>query len=133
MRLCFLLFFFMLSGCVRHVSNVQTDVRRDAESYTMAACLAYQEHPYLKDQGDAWASAVVQGSQLTIDAIAEISEAVRQEVAKGEMAVIRSEAKGVGSKEVPTLYCFEITDKPLIRATIDNLVSATERGVTFRK
>jgi len=132
-RLCFFLFLLIVSGCARHSNDLQTSVYRDMEGYAIASCLAYQEHPYLKDQGDAWASAVVQGSQLTIGAMIEISDAVRQEVAKGEMAMIRNEAKGVGSKEMPIRYCVEITGKPLIRATIDNLFFATEREVMFRK
>jgi len=116
---------------------VQTDVYRDMEGYAIASCLAYQEHPYLKDQGDAWASAVVQSSQLTIDVMTEISAAVRQEMAKGRMPMMRSElniAQGKDpSKALPILYCVEMVDAPLVRAAIEDAVSVTERWLKFRQ
>jgi len=137
MKLCFFFLFLILSGCSRHTSDVQVDVHRDAENYAIAACLADQEHSYLKDQGDAWASAVVQGSQLTIEAIEGISTAVRQEAEKGLMPMMRSElniAQGKDpSKALPILYCVEMVDTPLVRTAIEDAVFMTERWLKYRK
>jgi len=122
----------MLSVCARY-DDIKTDVRRDAESYAIAACLANQKHPYLKEQGDAWAGEVVQGSQLTIEAMAEISEVVRQEIAKGGMPVAYSELGDERDRTMPILYCVEITENSLVRASIENAISVTERWLNIGK
>jgi hypothetical protein len=40
-------------------------VLRDVEGYVIASCLAQQSEPYLKDQGDGWASVVIQRGAST--------------------------------------------------------------------
>jgi len=122
----------MLSGCARY-DDIQTNVRRDAESYAMASCFFYQKHPYLKEQGDAWAGTIVQGSQLTIDAMEEIYTAVRQEIAKGKMPVAYSELGDERDRTMPVLYCVEIADNSLICTAIENAVFVTERWLRYRK
>lgn len=105
------------------VSAPRPQVLRDVESYAIASCLVVQSQPYLRDQGDAWASVVVQRMKGDLDALTGVAEQVKQEVAKGEMAVMRDEAQP-GDKALPLLYCGEIIDKPAVRAAIRKAVAA---------
>lgn len=91
---------------------------RDAESYAIASCFANQSHAYLKDQGDAWASVIVQRSQIRPDALADIALQVKAELRKGNMAMMRDETRPQQDKSLPLLYCGEIIDLPAIRKAI---------------
>src|SRR6185436_9376363 len=77
----------MSTACAADRSAVELDV----EGYAIASCLAAQDQPYLKDQGDGWASAIIQRSKGAPDAFVAVGTAVKAELAKGDMAVIRSE------------------------------------------
>ena len=114
-----------VSGCMTMLpANVfaRDKVRRDVESYAIASCLAYQQQPYLKDQGDGWASAVVQRSKGDINAFTAVAAAVKTEVAKGDMAVIRNEAGPEPDKTLPIAYCVELLDTPSIHAAIEKAI-----------
>lgn len=116
---------FALSGCLTSIpANVyaQDKVRRDVESYAIASCLVYQKEPYLKDQGDGWASAVVQRSKGDIAALTAVAAAVKTEVAKGNMAVIRSETDKSPDKALPVAYCVEIIDTPSVHSAVEKAV-----------
>lgn len=102
----------------------RTDVLRDAESHAIASCFTYQSEPFLKDQGDAWASVVVQRAKGNIEVLAAIAASVKAEVSKGDMAVVRNESEPGKDKAAPVLYCGEIIDKPAVRAAIQKVVAA---------
>jgi hypothetical protein len=97
---------------------------RDVESYAIASCLVNQAQPYLADQGDAWASVIVQRMKGDLEVFAGVAEQVKLETAKGEMAVVRSEAEPGTDKALPVLYCSEIIDEPAVRAAIHKAVAA---------
>jgi hypothetical protein len=63
----------------------------DVEGYAIASCLANQSQTHLKDQGDAWASTIVQRMRESVEVFADIAEQVKRENAKGDMAIIRYE------------------------------------------
>jgi hypothetical protein len=109
------------------VGEPRLQVLRDVESYAIASCLVSQAQPYLKDQGDAWASAVVQRMKGDLDALAGITEQVKLENAKGEMAVVRDETGPGRDKTLPVLYCSEIIDRPAVRAAIQTAVATLQR------
>ncbi|WP_349263243.1 hypothetical protein [Steroidobacter sp.] len=100
------------------------EVVRDVEGYAIASCLVNQSEPYLKDQGDAWASVIVQRMKGDLEVFANIAERVKLETAKGDMAVVRTEAEPGTDKALPVLYCSEIIDKPPVRAAIEKAVAA---------
>jgi hypothetical protein len=97
-------------------------VQRDVEGYAIASCLASQDQPYLKDQGDGWASVIVQRGKGGLEALTAVAAAVKAELAKSVMAVIHSEEGPVKDKPLPVMYCSEIIDKPTVRAAINNAV-----------
>ena len=114
-------------GCTASVNTIgspRPHVLRDVEGYAIAVCLMNQTQPYLKDQGDAWASVIVQRMRGNPDILAGVAEQVKSENAKFAMAVIRSETGPGKDKTLPLLYCYEIIDRPLIRAAIQKAVDA---------
>ena len=129
MRACFVLLAALLGGCAQDAEKIggpRQQVLRDAEGYVVASCLAFQSQPYLKDQGDAWSSVIVQRMKGNLDVLASLADQVKREIAKGDMAVIRQETgKGI-DKALPILYCSEMIDRPSVRAAIQNAVLQLE-------
>jgi hypothetical protein len=127
MRVVFLLLGLAAVGCATKADTdgaPRPEVLRDVEGYAIASCLVNQPQLYLKDQGDAWASVIIQRMKGDLDIFAGIAEQVKRENAKGEMAAIRDEAKPGTDKTLPVLYCSEIIDKPAVRAVIQKAVEA---------
>lgn len=121
MRLAWFLFGLLVAGCTPPPDNLgalRPAVLRDVEGYAIASCMTMQDEPYLKDQGDAWASVIVQRMKGSLDALSGVAEQVRREQAKGDMAMIRNEAGPEPDKPLPLLYCGEIIDRPSVRAAI---------------
>lgn len=133
MRAALLIFCLAAAGCAAKVDplgSARPEVLRDIEGYAIASCLAIQNQPYLKDQGDAWAAVIVQRMKGNLDNLVEIFEQVKNENGKGEMAVIRDEATPGGDKMLPVLYCNEIVDRVAVRAAIQKAVAALNHAYT---
>jgi hypothetical protein len=127
MRIAMLLLALVAVGCTTKTDTIGSPrpvVVRDVEGYAIASCLVNQSEPYLKDQGDAWASVIVQRMKGDLEVFAGLAEQVKLETAKGEMAVVRNEAEPGSDKALPVLYCSEIIDKPAVRAAIQKAVAA---------
>lgn len=125
MRVALLLLGLTVVSCApRHstVATPRTEVLRDVEGYAIASCLTIQTQPYLKDQGDAWASVIVQRAKGSLDVLTGVAEQVKRENAKGNMAVIREEEGQGKDKLLPVLYCGEIIDRSSVRAAIQKAV-----------
>lgn len=127
-RVILLLLCLTAAGCATRSPHgtERPDVLRDAQGYAIASCLTHQPQAFLKDQGDAWASAIVQRMKGDVEALSGIAEQVARETASGEMAVIRSELSPTTDKPLPLLYCGEIIDKPAVRQAIQRAI--TELG-----
>lgn len=100
----------------------RTTLQRDVEGYAIATCLSHQNEPYLRDQGDAWASVVVQRSHGDVELLHPVQEAVEAELKKGHVAAIYQENDPRHSKTVPVLYCAEIIDEAEVRSAIDTAI-----------
>lgn len=127
MRIAMLLLGLAVAGCATKVDTIgspRPEVVRDVEGYATASCLVNQSQPYLKDQGDAWASVIVQRMNGDLEVFAGVAEQVKLETAKGDMAVVRNEAEPGSDKALPVLYCSEIIDKPTVRAAIQKAIAA---------
>lgn len=126
-RVIMLLLCLVVVGCTARVDTIgapRPEVLRDVEGYAIAVCLISQNQPYLKDQGDAWASVIVQRMRGNSDVLAGLVEQVKRENEKGEMAVIRNETGPDKDKILPLLYCYEIIDRPSVRAAIQKAVAS---------
>ncbi len=99
-------------------SNVREPLQRDIEGYAIASCFATLDDPRLKDQGQAWAGAIVQRSRGPIEPFIAIFEAVKAEMARIPMAMGRDESNPMVPKPMPVLYCAELIDAPAIRASL---------------
>ena len=113
-----------VAGCATsvNVGAPRPEVLRDVEGYAIASCLNNQADPALKDQGDAWASVIVQRAKGNLDSFTDLGEQVKRECATGDMAVMRDEANPREGKALPVLYCAEIIDSPPVRAAIQKAV-----------
>lgn len=122
MRLHFLLpVVIVLTGCSTANYYQNTMIQKDIEGYAIASCLTYQESPYLQDQGDAWASVIIQRTKGNIDILPEIAEIIKAEVSKGQMVIIRSENIKAKDKALPVLYCNEIIYKQPVQSALKKL------------
>jgi hypothetical protein len=99
----------------------------DAEGYAIASCLTLQSETYLKDQGDGWASVIVQRAHGDIELFFRISEAVKLEAKKGKMAAIRDESNPGKDLLLPILYCNEIIYEPAIHSAILKAVKGIKK------
>lgn len=130
MRVALLLLVPAFAGCTPDTNpagGARTQVQRDVESYAIASCLTQQAEPYLKDQGDAWASVIVQRMHGDIEVLAGIADQVQQENAKGangDVAVMRDETRPGQGKPLPVLHCGEVIDRPAVRAAIQKAIAA---------
>lgn len=127
MRAIVLLLGFVVVGCTPKVVTIgapRPEVLRDVEGYAIASCLVYQAPPYLQEQGDAWASVIVQRMKGDLEVFTGLAEQVKRESMEGETAVIRDESEPGKGKLLPVLYCSEIIDKPAVRAAIQRAVAA---------
>ena len=130
MRMALLACGLVIAGCTPDTNpagGARTQVQRDVESYAIASCLTQQTEPYLKDQGDAWASVVVQRMHGDIEVLAGIAEQVQRESTKGangDMAVMRDETRPRQGKPLPVLHCGEVIDRAAVRAAIQKAIAA---------
>jgi hypothetical protein len=85
----------------------------------------------LKDQGDGWASVILQRMKGDVSVLAVVAGAIKVELAKGRMAVIRNEVGPLPDKELPILYCSEIIDVPQVREAI--LKAETKLAPAYRR
>lgn len=115
----------ILSACNAALAGsdeARTASVRDAEGYAIAACLVGQNQPYLKDQGYGWAEVIIQGGRGEIETFLALNEAVKAELAKGEMVMISDDTAPMVGKQLPILYCHEIGTKPAVRTAITRTV-----------
>lgn len=56
-------------------AQARSAVQRDVEGYAIATCLTKQSDPTLKDQGDAWASVIVQRAHGDLEPLHAVQEA----------------------------------------------------------
>lgn len=129
MRALLFLPLLAVTGCAPKVDTIgapRAEAVRDLEGYAIASCLTYQAKPYLKDQGDAWASVIVQRTKGNLDTLADIAEQVKGETDKGNMATIRDETGAAQDKTLPVLFCGEIIDSPTVRAAIQKAAAELE-------
>ncbi|WP_288426833.1 hypothetical protein [uncultured Agrobacterium sp.] len=98
-------------------SAPRSQLQRDVEGYVVATCLTLQESDVLKDQGDGWASIIVQRGFGNVEDWQPLIDAVTAAVKSKPVAVIKGD--GVTSKQMPIFYCAEIIDQPEVRAEIE--------------
>lgn len=90
------------------VIDTRSSVERDLRGFAMATCFVVQDEPFLKDQGDAWASAIIQRMSFSPEILHELVAVVRSEVDSAGVAIMRSESPGAEDKNLPVMFCSEI-------------------------
>ncbi len=129
MRITIVLLVLLIIGCTNKTITddvPRSKVLRDIEGYAIASCLTFQSNPYLKDQGDAWASVIIQRMKGNPGILAGVVEQIKLESKKGDMAVIRDDVIPGQDKTLPVLFCSEIIDRPGVRAAIQKTTVVLE-------
>jgi hypothetical protein len=108
------------------VSGHEVAAKRDVEAYAIASCLYYQKQPFLKDQGDGWASAVIQRFKGDLDDLTAVAAVVKAEVSKGDMVVIPDETVPEREMALPVAYCFDILNTPSVHAAVEKSINKLE-------
>lgn len=118
----------LTSAAVAAAVPARTALDRDVQGYAVATCMAAQSEPFLRDQGDAWAAAIVQRGHGSIAQLAPLRAAVLAELAKRNIPIGREEAAPMAGKPLVVMYCAEIIDTPSVRTAIARARSALSRA-----
>lgn len=127
MRWMILAAVLLVVGCATSGINKNkievASIQKDAHSYAVASCYAFLPNPFLKSQGDAFASVILQRSQLHPNDLAGLISAVKQYMLNTNEAVTRVEREGAEDKSVPVLFCSEVIYDDKVAMEIERLVA----------
>ena len=101
----------------------RSPVLRDVEGFAIASCLASQSTAYLKRQGDAWASAIIQRGKGDVEVLGALQAVVERELSTYPMDVAPNESEPGTTMTLELMYCGEIVDRPAVRRAIGRAVS----------
>jgi len=96
----------------------RTALERDLDGFVMASCLAKAENPALKEQGDAWAGAVVQRSHGDFEIFKTLGKVVADELALTGFGVAHRDGPAALDLPLPALTCAEMRDRPAVRRAL---------------
>jgi hypothetical protein len=102
-------------------AEARDQLRRDVEGYASATCLTLQEEDYLRQQGQGWASIIIQRGYGDIGHWLPLIESVRAQLKEEPVSMIIGD--GPAAKPVPIFHCAEIIDKPRVRAAIEAAIT----------
>lgn len=105
----------ILSGTLAQ-AEARDQLRRDVEGYASATCLTLQDEEYLRQQGQGWASIIIQRGYGDIGNWWPLAEAVKAQLKETPVSMIIGD--GPPPKAVPVFHCAEIIDQPRVRAAI---------------
>lgn len=91
---------------------------RDLAAYASASCLTLQDNAYLRDQGQRWASAVIQRGGGAIEPWTAVADAVAAELRRSGVAEGQPETPSAPGVPLPVLTCGEIAAAPAVAAAI---------------
>lgn len=95
----------------------RSQLQQDVEGYAVATCLTGLDDAALRDQGDGWASIIVQRGFGNVEDWQPLVDAVKSATSRKSMAVIKGDE--ISSKPMAVFYCSEIVDEPEVRKVID--------------
>lgn len=104
---------------------------RDVEGYAVATCLAAQRDPVLKQQGEGWASAIIERGRGGVEQLRPVQSAVTKALAQSGVAVMRQDGPWPSDLALPAMTCGEIIDRPAVRAAVDGAVARL--GPAYRR
>ncbi len=99
-------------------------LQRDLVDYAMASCFAAQPDPYLKDQGQRWAGAVMQRAHGPVELWTPVADAVARELGRTGIGGAQPDRPGLPGIPLPVMTCGEITETPSVRMAIETAARA---------
>jgi hypothetical protein len=113
---------FVLAGCSGDAAPVgamaPSTVHDDLVAYATASCFAVQPNDYLKDQGQRWAGAIMQGARGAVEKWEPVAAAVKAELASSGVAQGQGEGPMAPTVALPVMTCGTIATTSSVRRSI---------------
>ncbi|MFP8967374.1 hypothetical protein ACKC9G_12400 [Pokkaliibacter sp. CJK22405] len=100
---------------------------QDMTEYAMASCLYHQKSEYLQEEGNAWASIIINRMHGAIDVLTEINQAVLKASEQQKPFVVSSETSPTHDRVVYIPYCYEMASTPVVKSAIDQAAKAISK------
>ncbi len=97
------------AGCRRSALD------RDLEDYVMASCLTMAGDAALKEQGHAWAGAILQRSHGDFQNFLPLADVVGKELERTGVGMAHRDGPVGSELPVPVLTCAEMRDRPAVQ------------------
>lgn len=118
----------LLAACTQQPARAAPQepsaLQRDLADYATASCFAAQQHPYLKDQGQRWAGAVMQRAHGSPDLWAPVAAAVAAELGRTGIAQAQGDGSQAAPIPLPVMTCSAIAAAAPVRTAIDTAARA---------
>lgn len=118
------MFVAVLAGCSGQPQPAKPAARDDLVQYATASCFAFQQNPYLKDQGERWAGAVVQNARGPVEKWTPVVNAVKAELARSGVAQGQAEGPQALTVPLPVITCGRIATTSAVGIAIDRAAKA---------
>lgn len=99
-------------------STVPSALDRDLAAYAAASCFAALPQPFLKEQGERWAGAVIQRGHGSPEQWIPVADAVAAGVKRAGIAQGQGDGPQAPPVPLPVMTCGEITQAATVRAAI---------------
>jgi hypothetical protein len=99
----------------------RSNLQRDVEAYTVATCLTLQQQDFLKAQGDAWGSVIINRGHGDVEDWHPLIAAVKEVVETERLPVAHGDGNDL---ELPVAFCVEFVDRPQVFDAIKQTIEA---------
>lgn len=123
----------LLVGCSGQPQPAKPAARDDLVQYATASCFAFQQNPYLKDQGERWAGAVVQNARGPVEKWTPVANAVKAELARSGVAQGQGEGPQAPTVPLPVMTCGRIATTSAVGSAIDGAAQALAEDYVERR
>lgn len=126
-----IVFFALLAGCSGESRPVKAETkptaRDDLVQYATASCFAFQQNDYLKNQGERWASAILQNAHGPVEKWTPVADAVKNALARSGVAQGQGEGPQAPTVPLPVMTCGQIATTPAVSFSIDTAAKALSK------
>lgn len=118
----------LLAACGGHApstgAGAPSPLQDDLVAYATASCFTMQQNDYLKDQGQRWAGAIMQGAHGPVEKWVPVATAVKAELARSGVAEGQGEGPMAPAVTLPVMTCGRIATTPGVRQAIEAAATA---------
>lgn len=131
-----LLLIALLTACAgappSRAGEAPGEAAQDAAAYAVASCFAAQPQPFLQDQGNRWAGAIIQRGAGPLETWIGIAEAVKAELASSGIKQGQGDGPSAATIALPVMTCGEIAAAPAVRTALARAIASLEPAYRAR-